>query len=96
MKALVYRGEHKIALEEKPKPTIKNTTDVIVKVLKTTICGTDLGIYKGKNLYMKDGIILGHEGVGIIEEIGDAVSQFEVGDKVLISCITSCGSCEYC
>jgi len=96
MKALVYRGDHKIALEEKPKPSIKNTTDVIVKVSKTTICGTDLGIYKGKNLYMEEGIILGHEGVGIIEEVGDAVSQFKVGDKVLISCITSCGSCKYC
>lgn len=96
MKALVYHGDHNIALEEKPKPSIKNTTDAIVKVLKTTICGTDLGIYKGKNLYMKDGIILGHEGIGIIEEIGDGVSQFKVGDKVIISCITSCGSCEYC
>lgn len=96
MKALVYHGEHKIALEEKPKPTIQKPTDAIVKVLKTTICGTDLGIYKGKNLYMKDGTILGHEGVGIIEEIGEGVSQFKVGDKVLISCITSCGSCEYC
>lgn len=96
MKALVYHGDHKIALEEKPRPTIKNTTDAIVKILKTTICGTDLGIYKGKNLYMKDGIILGHEGVGIIEEIGNGVSQFKVGDKVIISCITSCGSCEYC
>lgn len=96
MKALVYHGDHNISLEEKPKPTIVKSTDAIVKVLKTTICGTDLGIYKGKNLYMKEGIILGHEGVGIIEEIGEGVSQFKVGDKVIISCITSCGSCEYC
>ncbi len=96
MKALVYHGEHKIALEEKPKPKIENTTDAIVKVVKTTICGTDLGIYKGKNPYMRDGIILGHEGIGIIDEVGEGVSQFKVGDKVLISCITSCGSCEYC
>lgn len=96
MKALVYRGDHNISLEEKPKPTIIKSTDAIVKILKTTICGTDLGIYKGKNLYMKEGIILGHEGVGIIEEIGEGVSQFKVGDKVIISCITSCGSCEYC
>lgn len=96
MKALVYRGDHKIALEDKPKPTLQHTTDAIVKVVKTTICGTDIGIYKGKNLYMREGIILGHEGIGIIEEIGDGVSQFKVGDKVLISCITSCGSCSYC
>lgn len=96
MKALVYYGDHKIALEDRPKPTLKNPTDVIVKVLKTTICGTDLGIYKGKNPEIESGRILGHEGVGIIEEIGTSVSQFKKGDKVLISCITSCGSCEYC
>lgn len=96
MKALVYHGDHNISLEEKEKPTLLKSTDAIVRVVKTTICGTDLGIYKGKNLYMKDGITLGHEGIGIIEEIGDSVSQFKVGDKVLISCITSCGSCSYC
>jgi len=96
MKALVYRGEHDIALEDRPKPTIIKPTDVIVKVLKTTICGTDLGIYKGKNPEIESGRILGHEGVGIIEDVGASVSQFKKGDKVLISCITSCGSCEYC
>ncbi|SFW60577.1 alcohol dehydrogenase [Sinomicrobium oceani] len=96
MKALVYHGEHRIALEDRPKPEIQKPTDVIVKVLKTTICGTDLGIYKGKNPEVEDGRILGHEGVGIIEETGSSVSQFKKGDKVLISCITSCGSCEYC
>lgn len=96
MKALVYYGDHNIALEERPKPTIIKPTDVIIKVLKTTICGTDLGIYKGKNPEIESGRILGHEGVGIIEEIGGSVSQFKKGDKVLISCITSCGSCEYC
>ncbi|WP_276679777.1 zinc-dependent alcohol dehydrogenase family protein [Empedobacter brevis] len=96
MKALVYNGDHNIALEERPKPTIIKPTDVIVKLLKTTICGTDLGIYKGKNPEITPGRILGHEGIGIIEEIGESVSQFKVGDKVLISCVTSCGSCEYC
>lgn len=96
MKALVYYGEHNIALEDRPKPTIQKPTDVVVKMLKTTICGTDLGIYNGKNPEIESGRILGHEGVGIIEEIGDSVSQFKVGDKVLISCITSCGSCSYC
>lgn len=96
MKALVFHGDHKISLEEKPKPSILKPTDVIVKVTKTTICGTDLGIYKGKNPEVADGRILGHEGVGIIEEVGSGVRQFKKGDKVLISCITSCGSCEYC
>lgn len=96
MKALVYHGEHNIALEEVAKPTIQKSTDVIVKMVKTTICGTDLGIYKGKNPYMRDGIVLGHEGVGIIEEIGSGVTRLKQGDKVILSCITSCGSCEYC
>lgn len=96
MKALVYHGDHHIALEEKPLPTILKPTDAIVKVLKTTICGTDLGIYKGKNPEITPGRILGHEGIGIVEEVGDSVTQYKKGDKVLISCVTSCGSCEYC
>lgn len=96
MKALAYYGEGKIALEERPKPTIQKSTDAIIKVLKTTICGTDLGIYNGKNPEIESGRILGHEGIGIIEEIGSSVSQFKVGDKVIISCISSCGSCAYC
>ena len=96
MKALVYHGEHDIALEERPKPTILKPTDAIIKVLKTTICGTDLGIYKGKNPEIADGRILGHEGIGLVEEVGESVTHFKKGDKVLISCITSCGSCEYC
>lgn len=96
MKALVYHGDHNISLEEKEIPIIQNPTDVIVKMMKTTICGTDLGIYKGKNPEIADGRILGHEGVGIIEEVGEGVRQFKKGDKVIVSCITSCGSCEYC
>ncbi len=104
MKALVYHGEHNIALEEVPKPVIKRPTDVIVKMVKTTICGTDLGIYKGKNPEIdekfkaegKDGRILGHEGVGIVDEVGEAITNFKKGDKVLISCVTPCGTCSYC
>ncbi|SEL59805.1 zinc-dependent alcohol dehydrogenase family protein [Parapedobacter koreensis] len=96
MKALVFHGDHNIALEDKPVPAIQKPTDVIVKMLKTTICGTDLGIYKGKNPEVEDGRILGHEGIGIVEEVGEGVRQYKKGDKVLISCITSCGSCESC
>lgn len=96
MKALVYHGDHDIRYEEVEKPVLQNSKDAIVKIIKTTICGTDLGIYKGKNTYMKEGTILGHEGVGIVEEVGDSVSQFKPGDKVIISCITSCGSCPNC
>jgi alcohol dehydrogenase len=96
MKALVYHGPGKKAWEEKPKPTIKEPTDAIVKVSKTTICGTDLHILKGDVPAVTDGRILGHEGVGVIEEVGSAVSNFKKGDRVLISCITSCGKCEPC
>lgn len=96
MKALVYHGAGKRCWEEKTKPTIINSTDAIIKITKTTICGTDLHIMKGDVPEVIDGIILGHEGIGIVEEVGSGVFKFEVGDKVLISCITSCGSCDYC
>ncbi len=96
MKALVYHGAGKKAWENKPKPTLKKSTDAIVKILKTTICGTDLHIMKGDLPAVTDGRIIGHEGVGIIEEVGTSVSNFKTGDHVLISCITSCGKCEYC
>jgi alcohol dehydrogenase len=96
MKALVYHGPGKIAWEEKPKPLILDPSDAIVRISKTTICGTDLHIIKGDTPEVTDGRILGHEGVGIIEEIGSAVTGFKKGDHVLISCISSCGKCEYC
>src|SRR6202000_102839 len=96
MKALVYHGPGQKAWEEKPKPGINVPTDAIVQILKTTICGTDLHIMKGDLPEVTDGRIIGHEGVGIIEEVGTAVSNFKKGDHVIISCITSCGKCEYC
>lgn len=96
MKALVYQGPGQKALEERPKPTISNPTDAIVKVTKTTICGTDLHILKGDVATCAPGRILGHEGVGIVETAGTGVATFKPGDRVLISCITACGRCEYC
>lgn len=96
MKALVYHGPGKRALEDKPKPTIQKPTDAIVKITKTTICGTDLHILKGDVPAVTDGTILGHEGVGVVEAVGDAVASIQVGDRVLISCITSCGRCANC
>jgi len=96
MKALVYHGPGKKAWEDKPKPTIIKATDAVVKISKTTICGTDLHIMKGDVPEVVDGRIIGHEGVGIVEEVGSGVSNFKKGDHVLISCITSCGKCEYC
>jgi len=96
MKALVYHGPGKKSWEEKPKPEVIKPTDAIIRILKTTICGTDLHIMKGDVAEVTDGRVIGHEGVGIIEDIGTAVSNFKKGDHVLISCITSCGKCSYC
>jgi alcohol dehydrogenase len=96
MKALVYHGPGKKSWEEKPKPVIVESTDAVVKILKTTICGTDLHIMKGDLPEVADGRIIGHEGVGIIDDVGTAVTTFKKGDHVIISCITSCGKCEYC
>ncbi|EDX0772106.1 zinc-dependent alcohol dehydrogenase family protein [Salmonella enterica] len=106
MKAMVYYGEHDIRFEERQKPQLLNSGDVIIRMVKTTICGTDLGILKGKNPEIQEialnkfgsfnGRILGHEGVGVIEEIGSSVTKFKKGDKVIISCICRCGSCENC
>jgi alcohol dehydrogenase len=96
MKALVYLGNGKKAFEDRPKPTITAPTDAIVKISKTTICGTDLHILKGDMPSVKIGRILGHEGVGIIDEAGAGVTAFKRGDRVLISCVTSCGACVSC
>jgi alcohol dehydrogenase len=96
MKALVYLGPAKKAVEERPKPEITAPTDAIVKVTKTTICGTDLHILKGDVASCQPGRILGHEGVGVIDKAGSGVTAFKPGDHVLISCISSCGKCSYC
>lgn len=96
MKALTYLGPGRRALEAKPKPTLQAATDAIVRVTATTICGTDLHILKGDVPTVTAGRVLGHEGAGIIEEVGTSVSNFQVGAHVLISCITSCGRCTNC
>jgi len=96
MKALVYLGPGKKALEDRQKPDIAAPTDAIVKITKTTICGTDLHILKGDVPTCQPGRILGHEGVGIIDKAGSAVAAFKPGDRVLISCISACGKCVYC
>ena len=96
MKALVYRGPGFKALEDRPKPVIVKPDDAIVKITKTTICGTDLHILKGDVPTCAPGRILGHEGTGVVETVGSAVTAFKSGDRVLISCISSCGKCDYC
>lgn len=96
MHAVVYHGPGEKAWEEVPKPTLQDDTDAIVKVDAVTICGTDLHILKGDVPAVTDGRILGHEAVGTVEEVGSAVKNVRVGDKVLVSCITACGACRYC
>jgi alcohol dehydrogenase len=96
MKALVYQGPGEKALENRPKPEISAPTDAIIKMVKTTICGTDLHILKGDVPTCAPGRILGHEGVGVVDKVGAAVTAFGPGDRVVVSCISSCGKCDYC
>lgn len=96
MKALVYQGPGQKSWEDKPNPAIEKPTDAVVRITHTTICGTDLHILKGDVPAVTQGRILGHEGVGVVEEVGSAVRNFKKGDHVLISCVTSCGSCPNC
>ncbi|WP_426138978.1 zinc-dependent alcohol dehydrogenase family protein [Pseudomonas sp. DWP3-1-2] len=96
MKALVYQGPGEKSWIDKTAPVIEKPTDAVVRILHTTICGTDLHILKGDVPAVTQGRTLGHEGVGVIEEVGSAVRNFKKGDHVLISCVTSCGSCPNC
>ncbi len=96
MKALVYQGPGKKEWTEVPDPVITNPTDAIVRIEATTICGTDLHILKGDVPAVTPGRILGHEGVGVITELGSSVTDFEVGDRVVISCVSACGHCQFC
>lgn len=96
MKALVYHGPGSKNWEEVPDPVIRRPTDAIVRIEKTTICGTDLHILKGDVADVAAGRVLGHEGVGIVTEVGDAVTNVAVGDRVIISCVSACGLCVYC
>jgi alcohol dehydrogenase len=96
MKALVYHGPSKRAWEDKPRPAIQDPSDAIVRITTSTICGTDLHILKGDLPAVTDGRILGHEGIGVVEQVGTGVSEFQVGDKVIISCVSACLKCDFC
>ena len=96
MKALVYHGPGKRSWEDVPDPVITDPTDAIVRVDSSTICGTDLHILKGDVPEVEPGTILGHEAVGTVVAVGDAVTTLSEGDRVLVSCITSCGRCRFC
>jgi len=94
--SLVYRGPGRRAWEERARPVLQDQTDAIVRITTTTICGTDLHILKGDVPSVTEGRTLGHEGIGVVTDVGAGVSTFSPGDRVLISCITSCGRCDFC
>ncbi len=96
MRAVVYHGPGEKAWEEVPDPQITDDADVIVRVDATTICGTDLHILKGDVPAVMPGRILGHEAVGTVEQVGNSVRTVGEGDRVLVSCISACGSCRFC
>jgi alcohol dehydrogenase len=96
MKALVYHGPGSQAWDSVPDPSIVDPTDAIVRIDSSTICGTDLHIMKGDTPEVEPGRILGHEAVGTVIEIGSAVTTIAVGERVLVSCVSSCGRCRFC
>lgn len=96
MKAVVFRGVGDIRLENAPEPEIQKPNDAIVRLTASAICGTDLHMIRGTMPGMKPGTILGHEGVGIVEEVGSAVRNFKPGDRVVIPSTIACGNCSYC
>jgi threonine dehydrogenase-like Zn-dependent dehydrogenase len=96
MKAVVFHGIGDIRLDDVPEPRIEQPTDAIVRITTAAICGTDLHFIRGTMPGMKPGKVLGHEGVGVVEEVGESVRNFQPGDRVLLSAVLGCGSCAYC
>lgn len=96
MKALTYQGAHDVRVENVPDPTIRDAEDILLRVTATAICGSDLHLYRGKVSGMKDGDILGHEFMGVVEEIGPGVTRLKKGDRVVVPFTISCGDCYFC
>ena len=96
MKAIVYHGIGDIRLEDVPEPKIQDPTDAVVRLTKSAICGTDLHMVRGTMSGMVPGTILGHEGVGVVEECGRNVRNMKKGDRVVIPSTVGCGYCSYC
>lgn len=95
MKAVVYRGERRVAVEEVPEPRIQGPLDAIVRITTTNICGSDLHMYEGRTS-VEEGKILGHENMGIVEEVGPAVERIRKGDRVSVPFNIACGTCRNC
>jgi len=96
MKALIYAGPNKTAIVDKPIPQIETSNQAVLRMLRTTICGTDLHIVRGEVPTAEIGRTLGHEGIGVVEEVGSEVKHFKKGDRVVIAAVVACGKCTFC
>src|ERR1700712_5132783 len=96
MKALTWQAKRTVSVEEVPDPVIQEPTDAIIKITSTNICGSDLHLYELLGPYMDKGYILGHEPMGIVQEVGTAVTNIKAGDRVVIPFNISCGHCFMC
>src|SRR5947209_6574088 len=96
MKAVVFHGVGDIRLDDVPEPKIEQPTDAVVRITASAICGTDLHFVRGTVSGMKPGTILGHEAVGVVEEVGKDVRNFRRGDRVVVPSTIACGYCSYC
>src|SRR3954453_4045106 len=96
MKALTWHGNRDVRVDEVPDPTIQQPTDAIIKVTSSGLCGSDLHLYEVLGAYLDAGDILGHEPMGIVEEVGPEVTQIRVGDRVVVPFNISCGHCFMC
>jgi threonine dehydrogenase-like Zn-dependent dehydrogenase len=96
MKAVVFHGVGDIRLDDVPEPEIEEPTDAIVRLTMSAICGTDLHMVRGTMAGMREGTVLGHEGVGIVEALGSDVRNLRIGERVVIPSTIACGNCSYC
>lgn len=95
MRAVVFAGSHSVRVDEVPEPRLQDAGDAIVRVDLAAICGSDLHVYEGK-LAVEAGDLLGHEAVGVVEEVGPAVTGVQAGDRVVVAFSNVCGRCWYC
>ena len=96
MKAVVWQGKEDVRVDEVPDPALRESTDAIVRVTSTAICGSDLHLYAKLGAVMREGDVLGHEAMGIVEEVGSDVNHIRPGDRVVVPFNISCGSCFFC